>query len=54
MIVRDPPSSLVLFFVVQGSVVPKIIGKIVGVTLLSIGVLLVDHHDAVKPRRTNP
>lgn len=49
MIVRDPPSSLVLFFVVQGSVVPKIIGKIVGVTLLSIGVLLVDHHVATLP-----
>jgi putative membrane protein len=49
MIVRDPPSSLLLFFVVQGSVVPKIIGKIVGVTLLSVGVFLVDQHVLTLP-----
>lgn len=42
MIVREHPSSLQLFFVMQGSVVPKIIGKIIGVTLLSVLVLLVD------------
>lgn len=42
MIVREHPSSLQLFFVMQGSVVPKIIGKIIGVALLSVLVLLVD------------
>lgn len=44
MIVREPPSSLQLFFVMQGSVVPKIVGKIVGVALLSVIVLLVDQY----------
>lgn len=42
MIVRDPPSSLRLFFVMQGSVVPKIIGKILGVSALSVIVVMLD------------
>lgn len=42
MIVRDPPSSLQLLFVMQGSIVPKIIGKILGIGFLSLAVLLVD------------
>ncbi|WP_323007278.1 bestrophin family protein [Pseudorhodobacter sp.] len=49
MIVRDSPSSLKLFFVVQGSVVPKIIGRIIGVALLSVLVLLIDHHVITLP-----
>lgn len=49
MIVRDQPSSLQLFFVMQGSVVPKIIGRIVGVALLSVVVLLVDRHVVTLP-----
>ncbi|WP_299083269.1 bestrophin family ion channel [uncultured Ruegeria sp.] len=44
MIVRASPSSLPLFFVMQGSIVPKIVGKIVGVALFSIVVLLNDHY----------
>ena len=44
MIVRDHPSSLQLFFVMQGSIVPTIIGKILGVGVLSMAVLLVDLH----------
>jgi putative membrane protein len=42
MIVRENPSSLQLFFVMQGSVVPKIIGKILSIALLSVAVLLLD------------
>ncbi|ATG38127.1 putative membrane protein (plasmid) [Phaeobacter piscinae] len=49
MIVRDPPSSFQLFFVMQGSVVPKILGKIIGVALLSVIVLLIDRHVATLP-----
>jgi putative membrane protein len=44
MIVRDHPSSLKLFFVMQGSVVPKIRGRIIGIALLSVIVLLTDQH----------
>lgn len=44
MIVREPPSSLKLFFVIQGSVVPHIFGRIIGVTILSATVLLVDRN----------
>ncbi|QCO55580.1 hypothetical protein EOK75_07350 [Pseudorhodobacter turbinis] len=50
MIVRDSPSSLKLFFVMQGSVVPKIIGRIIGVALLSVLVLLIDQHVVTLPR----
>jgi putative membrane protein len=42
MIVREHPSTLKLFFVMQGSVVPKIIGRIIGIALLTIAVMLVD------------
>jgi len=42
MILRDQPSALHLFFVMQGSIVPKIIGKILGITALSICILLLD------------
>lgn len=44
MIVRQAPSSLQLFLVKQGSVVPDIIGKIISVSLLSVSVLLIDWH----------
>jgi putative membrane protein len=44
MIVREAPSSLRLFFVIQGSVIPRIMSRIIGVTLLSLAVLLIDHH----------
>ncbi len=50
MIVREHPSSLQLFFVMQGSVVPKIIGRIIGVALLSAIVLLIDQHVIRLPR----
>ena len=49
MIVRDHPSSLQLFFVMQGSVVPKILGKVIGIALLSATILLVDQHVATLP-----
>ena len=49
MIVREHPSSLQLFFVMQGSVVPKIIGRIIGVALLSVIVLLTDQHVVTLP-----
>ncbi len=44
MIVMKQPSSLQLFFVMQGSVVPRIVGKILGVALLSAIILLLDLH----------
>lgn len=44
MIVREHPSTLKLFFVMQGSVVPKIFGRIIGIAVLSMIVLLVDTH----------
>ena len=49
MIVRDHPSSLQLFFVMQGSVVPKILGQVIGIALLSATILLVDQHVATLP-----
>jgi len=49
MIVRAHPSSLQLFFVMQGSVVPKIIGKIIGVAVLTMIVVLVDRHVVTLP-----
>lgn len=44
MIVREHPTSLHLFFVMRGSVVPKIIGKIISIALLAVVVLLVDQY----------
>ncbi|PYG25042.1 bestrophin family protein [Pelagimonas varians] len=44
MIVREHPSNLKLFFVMQGSVVPKIIGRIIGIVVLSMIVMLVDQY----------
>ncbi|MBY6160443.1 hypothetical protein KUV73_05800 [Mameliella alba] len=49
MIVRDQPSSLRLFLVLQGSVVPMILSKILSITLLSVIVLLVDLHVMTLP-----
>lgn len=50
MIVRDQPSALKLFFVMQGSIVPNIIGRIIGVAVLTAIVLLVDLHLVELPR----
>lgn len=50
MIVREHPSSLKLFFVMQGSVVPKILGKVIGIASLSAAILLIDQHVATLPR----
>jgi len=50
VIVRDHPSSFRLFFVMQGSVVPKILGKIIGIALLSVVVLLVNHYVVTLPK----
>jgi len=44
MIVRDQPSSLALFVAMQGSIVPRIWHKIVGIAVLSVAVLLIDAH----------
>ena len=49
MIVMDPPSALRLFFVMQGSIVPQILPKIVAVALLSGLVLLLDRHVIALP-----
>lgn len=49
MIVREHPSTLKLFFVMQGSVVPKIIGRIIGIALLSVVVMLLDQYVVTLP-----
>lgn len=50
MIIRDQPSALRLFLVMQGSVVPRIFGKIVAVALLSVAILLIDQRGVRLPR----
>ncbi|AML53082.1 bestrophin family protein [Falsihalocynthiibacter arcticus] len=50
MIVREHPSTLKLFFVMQGSVVPKIIGRIISIALLSVVVTLLDRYVVPLPR----
>ncbi len=54
MIVREHPSSLQLFFIMQGSVVPKLLGKIIIVALLSVLVLVVDEHVVMLPHISIP
>ncbi|MBB5723573.1 putative membrane protein [Loktanella ponticola] len=49
MIVREHPSTLKLFFVMQGSVVPRIIGRIIGIALLSVVVMLLDQYVVTLP-----
>lgn len=49
MIVRKHPSSLQLFFIMQGSVVPKILSKIIGIAFLTFLVLLLDHFVIAMP-----
>ncbi|MGJ8545078.1 MAG: bestrophin family protein [Sulfitobacter sp.] len=42
MIIREHPSALYLFLVVQGSVLPRILGKIIAAALLTALVLITD------------
>lgn len=42
MIVLDQPSALRLFFVMQGSIVPRILHKILAVAALSAAILMID------------
>ncbi|MEH6644280.1 bestrophin family protein [Sulfitobacter sp.] len=49
MIVREHPSPLHLFVLTQGSIVPKIIGKILGIALLTAIVLLLDAYFIALP-----
>jgi putative membrane protein len=44
MIVMKQPSALRLFFIMQGSIVPRIINKIIGVAILSALVLVIDKY----------
>ncbi len=44
MIVRDPPNHFRLFFIMQGSIVPRIAPLIGVVAIFSLCVLLVDRH----------
>lgn len=54
MIVRDHPNALQLFFVMQGSIVPQIAGKIISVAMLSALILLIDLHVVKLPRISMP
>lgn len=54
MIVRDHPTALQLFFVMQGSIVPKIAGRIISVAVLSALVLLIDTHAVELPHVSMP
>lgn len=49
MIVREHPSALKLFFVVQGSVVPQIIAKIISIALFSVLVMVLDQYVIALP-----
>lgn len=49
MIVRDYLSSMQLFYAMQGAVVTKILGKVIGIAFLSATILLVDQHVATLP-----
>ncbi|MFP7674556.1 bestrophin family protein [Marivita sp. S0852] len=49
MIVKEQPSGWTLFFEMQGSVVPQIIGKIVGFTAFSVAVMFLDDVVAFVP-----
>ncbi len=49
MIVREHPSTAKLFFVMQGSVVPKIIGRVIGIALLSAIVMSLDQFVVALP-----
>jgi len=54
MIVRDSPTSLQLFFVMQGSIIPRVFGRIIGVAMLTVIVLLVDRHVVTLPHVSMP
>ncbi|MGY0583566.1 MAG: bestrophin family protein, partial [Paraglaciecola chathamensis] len=43
MIVRDTPHSFRLFFILRGSVLPLIYGKILFITLLGVAVAVAQH-----------
>ena len=43
MIVRDTPHSFKLFFILRGSVLPLIYGKILFITLLGVAVAVAQH-----------
>ncbi len=49
MIVRPRPSALRLFFVLRGSIIPLIFGKILIITLLSCGVVWMFDHQFFSP-----
>ena len=49
MIVKEQPSALKLFLVMQGSVVPQILGKILVFTVLAIVVMALDRHVVALP-----
>ncbi|KIC50351.1 bestrophin family ion channel [Tateyamaria sp. ANG-S1] len=54
MIVKDQPSSLHLFYEMQGSIVPRIAGKILAVACLSLIVVFVDAYLLALPRISVP
>lgn len=49
MIVRETPSLLHLILVMQGSIVPKIIGRILAFAGVALAVLLIDRHILALP-----
>lgn len=50
MIVKDQPSSIQLFFAMQGSIVPRILNKVILITVLSLAVLIIDQFILELPR----
>lgn len=54
MIVRDTPSLIQLLLVMQGSVVPRIAGRILAFALFALAVLLVDRHIVALPHVSIP
>lgn len=49
MIVKEQPSAVKLFVTMQGSIVPQVLSKILGVALISIFVLVIDSFFVVLP-----
>ena len=49
MIVRPRPSALALFFVLRGSIIPRILARLIVITLLSCVVVWMYHRQLFSP-----
>jgi len=54
MIVKKQPNAMQLFFVLHGSIIPRIYGKVIAVTLLTAVIIVLDSYVAALPRISMP